>query len=123
MKKLIFTFMCVVAISLTLTAQVAQDSTQANDDKPVHALPQSTTQPPQYQDDVLQSSHDRNMTSVDAQNLPRSIKKTLAAPQYKGWEKGSIQQDKTEKFYVLKLNSGDSLKTYRFDKNGKPLKE
>jgi len=53
--------------------------------------------------------------------VPSGLKKTLMGPEYRGWENSTIFQNGKTFEYSIDIRSGDSLKTFRFDRFGNPL--
>jgi hypothetical protein len=75
-----------------------------------------------------QADHFRtdDMTEIQAEQLPATLRRTLSEKQYEGWEdKGTLYQDPATNEYVLvmdKSGNASQPRAYRFDKNGQ-LKE
>jgi hypothetical protein len=79
------------------------------------------TQPaPQESNQMTQK---KDMVKVQTADVPASLRKTLADPMYVGWENSTIWRNKTTDEYTVELLSGNTTKTYRFDKSGKPIKD
>jgi hypothetical protein len=53
--------------------------------------------------------------------IPSGLKKSLEGDRYRGWEKDGVFQNPKTLEYSIDIRSGDSLKTFRFDKFGNPL--
>jgi hypothetical protein len=63
-----------------------------------------------------------NMTEIQAEQVPASLRRTLKGSQYSGWEEnGKLYQDPATSEYVLVMqqtNGATQPRSYRFDKNG-----
>lgn len=100
----------------------ALDSTTTNGEDLPTALPQSTTQPPQYQDDVVQESQN-GMRPVHFASVPDAIKKSLANPDNAGWKRGNIYFDETRNIYTVEMTKNNETRVIRFNKKGKRVAE
>lgn len=111
-------------VSARLCAQRAPDSTQT-EEQPAKALPQSTTQPPQYQDDVMQDKLRRgqDVVPVRSADVPAAVRKALQHSDYKGWEESNIYFDKGKKQYLVEIYRGSKTRTFYFDEQGKRVKQ
>ena len=67
----------------------------------------------------------KDMTALKSTEIPASLRETLQAPQYKGWDDANskIYRNQTSDLYVVQIQDGTMTKTYRFDKNGKPIND
>src|SRR5262245_20292645 len=75
---------------------------------------------------VQQSQNYRqDMTVIKSSDLPASLKTTLQDAQYKGWETGTFYTNKAKDSYVVEIRdaSTNRTKSYRFDANGKPMRD
>lgn len=102
MKKLMF---IVAGMLLMATVTFAQDSTD------VKKSPEQT------------QNYTQDMIKIQSTDLPETVKTTLAAPQYKGWETAPIYRSKNNDMYVVELKNGDEAKSFRFGADGKPILE
>jgi len=114
MKKII-----VIASAMLLggiVAVQAQDTTSFKKQDST-SIQQSPTQQP--------STQLKDMTSLKSTEIPASLRETLQAPQYKGWDEttSKIYRNQTSDLYVVQIQDGTMTKTYRFDKNGKPIND
>jgi hypothetical protein len=117
MKKLMM-----IAASMLIGGVVAvqaQDTTsfKKQDSTSMQQTPTQTQQPGSIQL--------RDMTALKSTEIPASLRETLQAPQYKGWDDASskIYRNQTSDLYVVQIQDGTMTKTYRFDKNGKPIND
>jgi hypothetical protein len=92
----------------------AQDSTN------VATPPAAPTQDQTQQD---QMNYKKDMTVIQSSEVPSSLRTTLQGDQYKGWENGTIYRNGTNDMYMIEMHDGDKTKMFRFDKNGKPVKD
>ncbi|HYC84629.1 MAG TPA: hypothetical protein VEB86_05375 [Chryseosolibacter sp.] len=112
-----------IAASFVLGAN-AQDSMRVDTShhlphrRPDPSPPSSTQQqiPPS---DNYRSTDPLIQIRMDA--VPSGLKKTLMGPEYRGWENSTIFQNGKTFEYSIDIRSGDSLKTFRFDRFGNPL--
>jgi hypothetical protein len=66
------------------------------------------------------------MVEVETTEVPVSMRETLNADEYKGWESGKLYRHASTGEYVLiidQTNTSEGKKTYRFDKDGKVMKD
>jgi hypothetical protein len=71
------------------------------------------------------SSQLKDMTTLKSTEIPANLRETLQAPQYKGWDASTskIYRNQTSDLYVVQIQDGTMTKTYRFDKEGKPIND
>ena len=63
-----------------------------------------------------------NYIRLSPDNIPKQLKKVLNDDiLFRGWEKSPLYFDKNLKLYVLHLSSGNSIRTFRFSEDGKPV--
>lgn len=113
MKKLLF-----ICASVMLAGVIAS-----------HAQSSDTTKRPS-RSETMQSTPEqpsnqmkKDVVAVKPTEVPASLRKTLEDPMYVGWEKSTIWNNKTTGEYTVEMMSGTTMKTYRFDRTGKPIKE
>lgn len=112
MKKMILTFAGSLLIGMSaLFAQQQQDSTRNQN--------QNQNQSQSYRNMPNKS----DMVMVKTTEIPASLRATLQSDEYSGWENGTVYRTKNNDQYLVEIKDGDQTKTYRFDKNGKPLRE
>jgi hypothetical protein len=98
----------------------AQDSTMIS--IPIPPQDQDQTTPPvQVQQD--QMNFKRNMVIIQPSDVPASLRTTLQGSQYKGWERGVIYRNQTSDMFMVEMRDGNQSRLYRFDQNGKPVKD
>jgi hypothetical protein len=59
---------------------------------------------------------------IRKESIPASMRKTLEEKEYLGWENSPIFRDRRSQEYLIDIRSGDSLRTFRFDKSGSIIK-
>lgn len=101
------------AMVIGAIAVQAQDSTNV-------ATPPAPTQDQTQQD---QTNYKKDMTAIQSSEVPSSLRTTLQGNQYKGWESGKVYRNANSDMYMLEMQDGDKTKTFRFDKNGKAVKD
>jgi hypothetical protein len=112
MKKLVLTFASVLLISvMAATAQELSDTTKTGVKSEKSEESQSN--------EAVNSKKD--LVRVQTNEVPASLRKTLEDPMYAGWENSTIWRNKTNDEYTVEILNGTTTKTYRFDKNGKPI--
>ncbi|MEI9918471.1 MAG: hypothetical protein WDO14_06685 [Bacteroidota bacterium] len=112
MKKLILITSCVALFAVTTYAQT--DTTKSK----TQTQPQPTTQ----QSDELRKDQDmKGWTKVQSSEVPANLRTTLNGTEYSGWETGTVYRNEAGDSYQLRT-SGNTPKTYYFDKNGKATK-
>jgi|SRR4051794_27176352 hypothetical protein len=86
---------------------------------------QDTTRVQQQQSPEQQQSQDytKGMVKITSADLPESVKQTLAAPQYQGWESATVYRSKNNDMYMIQIGSGTEAKNFRFGADGKPILE
>src|SRR5688572_18375531 len=84
-------------------------------------------QDPQKKDTTQTQSQNyrQDMTVIKSSEIPASLQTTLQDAQYKGWETGTFYTNKAKDSYVVEIKDAttNQTKMYRFDANGKPIKE
>lgn len=78
------------------------------------------------QGDTQTQSQDfrKDMTVIQASEMPSSLRTTLGGDQYKGWESNStIYRSKNNDSYIVEMRNGSETKIHRFDQNGKAVKD
>lgn len=80
---------------------------------------------PQVADPQLEQStnYTKDMIKIKAADVPKPVQQALQSTEYKGWENAPIYRSKSSDMYLVEMKDGDKTKTYRFDRNGKPIKE
>jgi hypothetical protein len=119
----------------TATQQQADPSTQAQP-APQTQEPATQAQEPatQSQQPATQAqpstdaatatpAYRKDMTQVQASDVPTGLRSTLDRPQFKGWETGGVYTNADKSVYIVEIKDEveGRLKAYRFDANGKPI--
>ena len=99
----------------------AQDSTSIS-------IPPPPTQPqdqtsPQNQVQQDQMNFKKDMVIMQPSDVPASLRTILQGEQYKGWEKGTIYRNQSSDMFIVEISDGNKTRMYRFDQNGKPIKD
>jgi hypothetical protein len=123
MKKLIVLGAGLLLASVITHAQV--DTTSAPQrSTPQQSTPQVTPQQQESQNatDPAKTKIDtKNMVRIQAAEVPASLKRTLQAPEYAGWESGTLYKDKSNNHYILQIQDGGKTRTHHFGSDGKPV--
>lgn len=96
----------------------------------VDTLPAST--PPKRPDPTIPTSTQPQLPPADHTSLnplirirideaPSTMREILQREGYQGWETAPIYLDRQRLEYSIDIRSGDSLRTFKFDKSGYPL--
>lgn len=59
---------------------------------------------------------------ITADQLPAAVRDSLKMLEPTGWEKSVVYRDKKENIFIVEVREGGEEKTYRFNKQGKKLK-
>jgi hypothetical protein len=66
----------------------------------------------------------KDMVAIKSIDLPAPVQTTLQDAQYKGWEMGQFFTNEAKDIYVVEIKDASNKTTaYRFDANGRPIKE
>jgi len=121
MKKLMVVGAGMLLATAVAYAQVDTTSTQQSS-RPQQSTPQVT---PQQQDESQNYSKDqidsKHMVRVQPSDVPKTLKRTLEAPEYQGWENAALYRDKRNNNYILQIQNGGKMRTHRFGPDGKPI--
>jgi hypothetical protein len=113
MKKLVLTFASMLMISvMAANAQELSDTTKTSTEKSAVSGQESESS---------QAVGKKDLIRVQTNDVPAALRKTLEDPMYAGWENSTIWRNKTTDEYTVEILNGTTTKTYRFDKNGKPI--
>jgi hypothetical protein len=117
MKKIM-----IIAASMLIGGVVAVQAQDTTSFKKRDSTGVQQTQPQQQQPGAIQL---RDMTALKSTEIPAALRETLQAPQYKGWDDATskIYRNQTSDLYVVQIQDGTMTKSYRFDKNGKPIND
>jgi hypothetical protein len=121
MKKIMLIAAGVLLLSITATyAQNDTTGTKRNATPPAASPQPSPTQQPQPAATPQPGQNlQKDMTRIQAADIPSGMRQTLQDPQYKGWENSSIYKSNSNDSYMLQMNTGGQVQTYRFDSEGK----
>ena len=78
---------------------------------------------PQNQAEQDQANFKKDMIIIPASEIPASLRGTLQGSQYKGWENGTIYRNQSSDMFMVEMRDGNQTKIYRFDQNGKAVKD
>lgn len=118
MKKLMM--IAAGALFVGTVAVQAQDTTSYK--KTDSTSLEQTQQPTQQEPGSIKL---KDMTALQATEIPAALRETLQAPQYKGWDASTskIYRNQTSDLYVVQIQDGTMTKSYRFNKDGKPIND
>jgi len=66
----------------------------------------------------------KDWSKVDSKEIPGSLRTTLQAGEYKGWESGTLYKNKNTNEFTLEMlpgTAGATPETYQFDRGGKRI--
>jgi len=117
MKKLMM--IAAGALFVGVAAVQAQDTTSY---KKTDSTSLQQEQPTQQQPGSIKL---KDMTALQSTEIPATLRETLQGAQYKGWDASTskIYRNQTSDLYVVQIQDGTMTKTYRFDKEGKPIND
>ena len=125
MKKVMLTMAGMLFIGVVAVQAQSQDTTVLpRQDTTVVPEPAPTPEPQPEPEKQEGSYMLRDMTALQASEIPSTLRETLTAnSQYKGWDDPTtkIYRNKTSDLFVVQIMDGTETKSYRFDKNGKPI--
>jgi len=97
------------ALCLSVATVNAQDAPQRSKDS-------TSVQPTQ--------NYVKDMAKINATEIPASLRSTLQGSQYTGWENATIYRSKDSDMYLVEMkDASDRTTSYRFDANGKIVKD
>lgn len=105
-------------------AAYAQEPAPAPQPKDTTAIQQpQPTQEPSPAATTTTPSYRKDMTQIQAADVPTGLRSTLDRPQFKGWENGSVYSNVDKSVFVVEIKDEveGRMKAYRFDANGKPI--
>jgi hypothetical protein len=122
MKKIIA---CIAACCLVATVYAQQDSIGMDTIRKVAPLrlpdpsPANSTAPTLNENSNPYTGNPLIRISVD--EVPSSLRKTLEHQRYSGWQHSPVYRDSKTSEYTIGITQGDSIRTFRFDKNGRAI--
>lgn len=70
------------------------------------------------------ANYTRDQVKITSTEIPASVRRTLeSGAGYAGWERAIIYKNKSGNLYTVEITKGDTTRTYRFDRLGKPVNE
>jgi hypothetical protein len=128
MKKVMMTIAGMLFIGVVAVQAQSQDTTTLpRQDTTVVPEPAPTTPETQPEQEKQEGSYMlRDMTALQASEIPATLRESLQSnSQYKGWDDPTtkIYRNKTSDLYVVQIMDGTETKSYRFDRNGKPIEK
>ena len=111
-----------------VAVQAQSQDTTVIQQRDTTVLPPETPQPqPQQPEKQQEGSYQlRDMTALQASEIPATLRESLQGnDKFKGWDDPTtkIYRNKTSDLFVVQIMDGTETKTYRFDRNGKPIEE
>jgi predicted NAD/FAD-dependent oxidoreductase len=64
-----------------------------------------------------------DLIKLKTSDIPSELRQTLQKSKYKGWENSMIYKQKSTNEYIVEIMENGKAKTYRFNEEGKPVKE
>ena len=123
-------FLLASAMVIGAMAANAQDTTKLVTPPPPvpqdQTAPQNLPQQDQPQQDQVQqdqANFKKDMVVIQPTEVPASLRSTLQGSQYKGWESGTIYRNQSSDMFMVEMRDGNQTKIYRFDQNGKAVKD
>jgi hypothetical protein len=106
-------------LSFVVAAQHKADTTERINFPP--AKPEVTNTQPSIPADFYNSVDPLIRVRLDA--IPSPLKKTLEGSEYSGWQESPVFRNRKTSEFLIDIRSGDSIRTFHFDKFGNPLKD
>jgi hypothetical protein len=124
MKKGMLMMVGMLFIGIVAVQAQLQDTTVA----PQRDTTMTPTQTPDPQQPEQQegSYQLRDMTAVQTSEIPAALRETLqGGTDYKGWDDPTtkIYRSRNSDLFVVQIMDGTETKTFRFDRDGKPIEE
>jgi hypothetical protein len=112
----------ILASSMVIAAFAAnaQDTTKL---APPHPTVQQDQTAPKNQTQKDQANFKKDMIVIPPAEVPASLRSTLQGSQYKGWENGTIYRNQSSDMFMVEMRDGNQTRIYRFDQNGKAIKD
>ena len=108
------------SVMIAALAANAQDTTKLSGPPPPVQQDQTA---PQNQAQKDQANFKKDMIVIPSAQVPASLRSTLQASQYKGWENGTIYRNQSSDMFMIEMRDGNQTRIYRFDQNGKAIKD
>jgi len=93
---------------MAVNAQVSQDTTKTSPGSTMSTDPSS--------------NYTKDMEVIQSTDVPASLKSTLQASEYAGWEQGKVYRNTTTNEYLIVIGDEDA-KVFRFDANGSRIED
>jgi hypothetical protein len=111
-----------------ISANAQQDTTrkQQTEEQQKYQQPQTQTQTQTQQSQSQSSNNLRDLTKVQASEIPDALRSTLQAPEYKGWDASTsnVYKNKAGDIYTVEVVDANNVRmVYHFDKDGKLIKD
>jgi hypothetical protein len=115
MKRLLL----IIAMTAGIVTAYAQSPAPESDTvkNPVKQIDPEVKQLPQ------DMHYAKESVRINADELPAAVLKKLKALEPTGWEKSVVYHYKNAKFYMVEIREEGNSKTYRFDYDGKLIKD
>ena len=129
MKKVILTMVGMLFMGIVAVQAQSQDTTIAPQQRDTTVAPTQTPEPQEQeqQPEKQEGSYQlRDMTVLQLSEVPSALRETLQGnDEYKGWDDPTtkIYTNKTNDEFVVQIMDGTETKSFRFDKNGKPIED
>ena len=129
MKKVMLMMVGMLFIGIIAVQAQSQDTTIAPQQRDTTVAPTQTPEPQEQdqQPEKQEGSYQlRDMTVLQLSEVPSALRETLqGSTEYKGWDDPTtkIYTNKTNDEFVVQIMDGTETKSFRFDKNGKPIED
>jgi hypothetical protein len=125
MKKIMLMMVGMLFIGIVAVQAQSQDTTiTPQQQRDTTVAPQTPEmQQPEQEEGSFQL---RDMTTLQASEVPASLRETLqGGSEYKGWDDPTtkIYRSRNSDLFVVQIMDGTETKTFRFDRDGKPIEE
>src|SRR5262249_40294836 len=120
MKKLLVVGAGMLLATAVAYAQEVDTTSTQQRSTTQQSTPQVTPQQQESQD-YSKEIDSKHMVRVQPSEVPKTLKHTLAAPEYQGWENAALYRDKRNNHYILQIQNGGKMRTHHFGPDGKPV--
>ena len=129
MKKTMLMIAGMLFIGIIAAQAQSQDTTVVPQEQQsdTTVAPTQTPEEQEQQPEKQEGSYQlRDMTVLQLSEIPSALREALQGnTEYKGWDDPTtkIYTNNTKDEYVVQIMDGTETKTFRFDKNGKPIED
>jgi hypothetical protein len=106
-----------------MNAQPGNDFQRSETATGTNSALQTTSPAAQPSTTFTPSNNGTQISPLQADQIPNSLRQTLQGDMYKGWENSTIYYDRSTNEYSMDLDTEAGARSYRFDDNGNAIEE